>query len=665
MNNHSLFGRGSALGLQPVQLAVLAVVVPLGWLSRTPSEDPAELDALAARFRFTRLAVPPPAAPPGGVRFAVNPSTPQLQVYLHSIGSGIALGDVDGDGLANDLCATDVRTKALVIEPAPGTPPRYAPFELPFELPDGREESWPGTCRFADLNEDGRMDVIVSAMSAAPEAFLRRAGDPSEPPGPGAFRRVPLLAGGPQRLYVPAIEVIDVDGDGHLDVVLGAYLRDGVAYYDGDATTPVVLQDGFARARNGGTNRVLLWQSATTGPEPTVSFREIAGAFPGDTANAWTLALAAGDFDDDGLADLYVANDFGPDTLLVNRSTPGDVRLVEVRGQGGALTPTSDVVGRDSFKGMGADVADVNGDGRLDLFVSNIGSDHGLHEGHFLWQSTGGPWRDDGPAPLVDRAEALGVSHSGWSWDCRMDDFDNDGVLEIVQATGFFKGTVDRWPNIAQIALSNDNLVKHPEIWPMFPPQTDIDGWVPEPFWVRTSTGRYADLATRLFPGVTVNARAIATADVDGDGDLDLAFGDQWEDALFFRNDAPRPGRSLGLHLLLPLGTDGTDGTDGSDGDGVASHPGHPTSGEGTPAVGARATVHLADGRALMREVDLSNGHTGARAPDLLFGLGDAVVPVAVDLRWRGRDGVVRRASTTLTPGWHTVVLGTVDGGAR
>ena len=65
-----------------------------------------------------------------------------------------------------------------------------------------------------------------------------------------------------------------------------------------------------------------------------------------------------------------------------------------------------------------------------------------------------------------------------------------------------------------------------------------------------------------------------------------------------------------------------------------------------------------------MAQVDGGNGHSGKRAPELHFGLGDvpATEAIAVELRWRDTAGAVRHAHLTLTPGWHTILLGSGPG---
>ena len=99
--------------------------------------------------------------------------------------------------------------------------------------------------------------------------------------------------------------------------------------------------------------------------------------------------MGAADLDGDLLPEIYIANDFGPDRLLHNRSTPGNLKFALLEGGRDFTTPKSCVLGHDSFKGMGVDFGDVNGDGILDIYVSNIATKFGLTESHFLWLSTG------------------------------------------------------------------------------------------------------------------------------------------------------------------------------------------------------------------------------------------------------------------------------------
>src|SRR5260221_12724192 len=146
---------------------------------------------------------------------------------------------------------------------------------------------------------------------------------------------------------------VDVDGDGHVDLIVGNYFPDGSVPLDANAPASFEMQVSMARAFNGGVNRILLWSGATSGAEPTVRFTEAPNVFAPDVARGWTLAVGAADLDGDLLPEIYFANDFGPDRLLYNQSRPGQVRLVPVEGHKTLTTPNSKVLGRDSFKSMG------------------------------------------------------------------------------------------------------------------------------------------------------------------------------------------------------------------------------------------------------------------------------------------------------------------------
>lgn len=629
-------------------LSGLALACVLYGAARQPEISASERAGLAARFRFVPFALGQPADAMASKRRerVVRPDLAHQSAWLSAFGAAVALGDVDGDGLQNDACLVDVRDDSVNVLPVPGTPARarsYAAFTL--EPSVRRAEVAPMGCLLADLDEDGALDVLVYYWGRPPLAFLRL---PQEPAlGPQSFERHELVE--PGEWYTNALTRADVDGDGHADLVIGNYFPDAAGLLDAHRTTSSEMQDSWSFAQNGGRNRLLLCR-----PDPArrVSCRDASEAFSLPMARAWTLAIAAADLDDDLLPELYFANDFGPDQLLHNRSEPGHAAFALARGARTLTTPASKVLGHDSFKGMGADFGDVDGDRRFDLFVSNIAAPFALEESHFLFVASGAPsLLRDGRAPFVDRSEPLGLARSSWGWDARLDDFDNDGVLEAVQALGFIRGNVDRWPEVHELALANDALVKRPAVWPRFEPGDDLSGRQTLAFFARGPQGRFVDLADELELRPAGVTRGLATADVDGDGDLDLAVATQWGSSLFYRNDSP-PASALVLQVLLC----------NEPGDVVtALERDAPARRQACwAAVGARALIasDVSSG-AQIAQVDGGNGHSGKRSPELHFGLGNwpKSQAVPVDLSWRRSDGSRGRSQLRLTPGSYVVRL--------
>lgn len=622
-------------------IALALIIVSFGF-ARPPQLDTDERKALAERFQLTGLTLPDlPGRPLASVR-EVSPQLAHISAWISSVGASAALSDLDGDGLPNDLCWVDVRVDEVMVAPVPGTGARYPLTALdPSPLPDDHTMA-PMGCLPGDMNEDGRMDLLVYYWGRSPIAFLR------QPNGGWQPREVD---GNGERWYTNAATFADMDGDGHNDLIIGNYFPDGAEVLDPESEGREAMQHSMSRAYNAGRNRLLLWQGASGGDEPGVSWRDASDAFDADVINGWTLAVGAADLDGDQRPEIYFGNDFGPDRLLHNRSTPGAPAFARLQGRRGFASPASTVLGRDSFKGMGTDFGDINGDGWLDIYVSNIATEFGLQESHFLWLSTGDiAGMQDGRAPYAHGAERLGLSRSGWGWDTRLADLDNDGVLEAVQATGFVKGEINRWPELQALGTSNDEVLKDPRFWPKFQPGDDLSGHEPNALFVRGRDGRYYNLAADVGLGEPVVTRGIATGDVDGDGDLDLVFANQWAPSFYYRNDCPSCRAGLGLRLLLPVeeitATRVAGGTD-------VSLPAR-------PAIGAAATVHLPDGRRLVAQVDGGNGHSGARAPELHFGLGELPpeAELRVDLDWRDAQGERQRETLYLKPGRHSVYLG-------
>jgi hypothetical protein len=612
-----------------------------------------EAEAAAARFRFSRSRLPDVAGPPVRYSRRVNPAVSRISSFLSTLGAAAAINDMDGDGLANDICYIDTRTDQVIITPAPGTGDRYPPFAVEQGPLFDRDRMAPLGVLASDVNEDGHVDLVVYYAGRTPLIFLWRPSGRGGGPTLSADNYVVRDVFPKGEIWMTtSATTADLDGDGHLDLVFANYFKDGTDLYNPEGDGAVELPESFSHAANGGGERIYRWTGSTSGDNPTVNYEEARDALPEGVGGGWGLAVGACDLDGDLLPEVYVAHDFGPDRLFWNRSTPGHIRFSLLEGEADFATPKSYVLGKDSFKSMGVDFGDVNGDGIPDIYVSNITEPGGLQESQMLFVSTGELDRmSEGVAPYADRGEALGLSRSGWAWDAKLDDFDNDGVLEALQATGFIRGDSNRWPELQELGTAHDELVPDAEaFWPRIEEGADISGHDRNPFFVRVGD-HYVDIAREIGFGEDYPSRGIAVGDVDFDGSLDMVVSNMWGPATFYHNECPDPGAFLGLHLLLPL-------EEGGPGETIV-RPGHPTKDiRGRAAVGASVTVTLPSGRILTRQVDGGNGHSGKRSPDLHFGLGRTEGLVSVRVDWRDPGGRVRREYLRLKPGWHTLLLG-------
>jgi hypothetical protein len=115
----------------------------------------------------------------------VHPQLAHIAGWLSAMGAAVALNDLDGDGLPNDLCHVDIRIDQVIIEPAPGTPTRYTPFVLDYSaLRYDAATMVPVGCLLNDMNEDGRMDLLVYYWGRTPVADLNQGGEPGTAPRP-------------------------------------------------------------------------------------------------------------------------------------------------------------------------------------------------------------------------------------------------------------------------------------------------------------------------------------------------------------------------------------------------------------------------------------------------------------------------------------------------
>jgi len=613
-------------------------------------------DQAAAKFKFQQEAVP---LPPGyenqqmnTVR-QVNPAYQKIQSWISSVGAGLAMNDFTGHGRNDGLCIVDTRTNDVIVTYTPDAPAqdRFTPFVLDASPLPVDNTMAPTSCVPGDFNGSGRLSFMVTYLGRTPIMFLAKAGYST--PSAAAYLPQELIPQNSpdgkyhgQKWQTDASYVGDLDGTGHPSIIIGNY------FPDSDVLNPhgennVVMNNTMSSAKNGGGDHVLQWYGATGGAHPSVTYVEEPDALPFRDSTGWTLAMAGADLTGNGLPDVYIANDFGHGHLMYNLSTPGHIKFEEVTGNRTPTTPKSFVLGNGSFKGMGVDFGDVNHNGKFDIFVSAITAAYGIEESNYLYinqAKNNAEMKSDMDnlwVPFDQQAQQYGVAWTGWAWDAKMDDFLNDGNLEIAQTDGFIKGNINRWNWAQELATENDDLLVNPAMWPNMQPGDDLAGHEQMAFYARNSAGTYVNISQQVGLAIQTPSRGIATGDAQGNGALDLAVAYQWDKPEYYVNQSPNRGDYLDLKIFRPS-------SDSASAGGLQN--------TGVPAYGTTVTVTTPTGSQIS-QVDGGSGHDSYRSFDAHFGLGSYMGEADVNLRWRDASGTTHTQTLKLMPGTHSIML--------
>ena len=612
---------------------VLATVLLVGMRTMQPDISAGERRRIVSAFGFREI---PANTPPADAQLqrTVQPELTNISQWISAVGAAVALTDLRGLGRSADMCLVDPRDNSVTVAPVPdSSAPMYPRFELvPTGLPYDATMA-PMGCVPADVNEDGTTDFIVYYWGRSPVLFLNKVRGTAHPRGSN-FTAAELIS--PEQIWnTTAVNIGDLDGSGHLSIIVGNYFPDGARVLDPRASSDALMhmQQGMGLARNAGLNRILrLTPTGGLAQRPQVT--DVSAAMSDDARRSWTLAIGLQDLTDTLLPSMYLANDFGPDQLLVNCSTNGKLCLREVTGDRTWTEPKSEILGRDSFKGMGVAFCYPDGTGLPTILVSNITSQWALQESNLVFVPTG--TATDvvaGQLPYREQSEAMGLARSGWSWDIKAGDFNNSGSDQFIQAEGFVRGTNNKWPQLQELAMGMPELLQYPDVWPTVGPGDDLSGQDQNRFYAKASGNRYVDIAADLSlnqPGVS---RGIALGDVNGDDKLDALVANQYANSTVLLNTSPSTGPAADLRL--------TRITD---------------SGIAVDAIGAIVTAPARDALPTQKyQLYHANGHAGVSAAEIHLALPTSGA-LPVQIFWRDQAGV-HRAETTITRGHQTLVL--------
>jgi hypothetical protein len=351
-----------------------------------------------------------------------------------------------------------------------------------------------GACS-ADYDNDGWPDLYITSVGAS-KLYHNN--------GNGAFTDVTDKAGVGSQLWSASCAFGDIDNDGYVDLYVTNYVDFGVnnnkyCVYSGDSRVYC-----HPNVYNGVPD--ILYRNNGDGTFTDVS--RPAGIYRPDGKG---LGVVFGDYDGDGWIDIYVANDSTPNFLFHNK---GKGVFEEV----GLLAGVA--VGSDgqALAGMGTDMGDVDGDGLLDIFVTNLD-----RQTHNLYRNLGkGLFADVTFESGVGEATLPFVGFGAVFFD-----YDNDTDLDLAIANGDVIDNVSLFRDSTSYEQRNLLLQNN-------------------------GMGKFRDVGPASGPGFALKkpSRSLSAADIDNDGDLDLLIGNVGQTADLLRNDGGNNSNSLSIRTI-------------------------------------------------------------------------------------------------------------------
>ncbi len=492
-------------------------------------------------------------------------------------GSGVALGDVDGDGRCDIYICGLERPNALFRNLGGWK------FAEVANAGGAACAGQPSTgAAFADIDGDGDLDLVVNGLAAGTRLFRND--------GHGVFAE-DLNAGLDRQCAATSLALADIDGDGDLDLYVTAYRRNTI--HDGPPPGFQVFQQGgrlMAKPedqyefRDSPTGPQLiekpepdfLYINDGTGKFSAASWTD--GRFLDEEGKAlaapprhWGLAAMFRDLNGDRAPDLYVCNDFldSPDQLWMNDGR-GSFRLISRLA-----------VRHTSWSSMAVDFADINRDGHDDFFVADMLSPDNIRRqtqranaelasirilpGEIEnrpqnFQNTLQLNRGDGT--FAEISNLAGLAATDWTWSAIFLDVDLDGWEDLLVTTGNNHDIQDA--DVATLLAPNLSLPPHlrPKTLLRYPPLH-----TPRRAYRNNRDLTFAERGHDWgFDQVGIS-QGMALGDLDGDGDLDLVVNNLQTAAALYRNNssAPRiavrlkgrPGNTAGIGARIQVLADG------------------------------------------------------------------------------------------------------------